>query len=192
MSSNSSSVLSLRIRFEQRYVRGCVPLSVHISLKCDEGGAAEASTEYIEDDMSGCGDDIVVNLRQSSPSMQSLLREERRFLHAVASGVVRNISIDDMADACCLSVSTFKRRFRTRYSTSPHRWLLSQRLRIAHTLILTTTLSITDLAAVCGFRNASHFIAQFRRRYSTTPMHLRDTSASSKDCDGDIVIEIEL
>ena len=167
MSNNNNSMLSLRIRLERGYTGGSVPLALRISLTCEDGVAPVVTIGEMEnDDRVVERGDIVIDIMEALPTMRSLLREERRFLQVVASGLFKNISIDNMADACCLSVSTFKRRFRTRYSASPHKWLLLQRLKIAHTLILSTTLSISDLAVLCGFPNASHFIAQFRRRYS--------------------------
>ena len=191
MSNNSNSTLSLRIRLARGYIGGGVPVALRISLRCDDGTTPDVTIDEIESEGNAAEDgDIVIDIMEALPAMHSLLREERRFLHAVASGLLKNITIDDMADACCLSVSTFKRRFRMRYSASPHKWLLSQRLKIAHTLILTTTMSVSSLAAICGFRNASHFIAQFRRRYSTTPMQLRDgTTPTNED---NIIIDIEI
>lgn len=193
MKEENISRLCCRIRLECGYIVGRGPVALHITLRCDEGGSADMDIEEVEAvDRAEADDDIVVEIAEALPAMQSLLREERRFVRAIAASLLRNVSIEELADACCLSVSTFKRRFRARYSASPHHWLLMQRLKIAHELILATTLTISDLAVVCGFPSVSHFIAQFRRRYSTTPMQLRDRSSFARDSDGEITIDIEL
>lgn len=120
-------------------------------------------------------------------------REDQRFVRAIASGLLHNTTIETMADECCLSASTFKRRFRSRYSSSPHSWLVAQRLNVAYKLIVSTDLHIGTLSALCGFSNTSHFIAQFRRRYSITPSRLRrESSEASKTTSSTIVIRIEL
>ncbi|MBO7283434.1 MAG: helix-turn-helix transcriptional regulator [Alistipes sp.] len=99
-------------------------------------------------------------------------REQERFEEAILKGISSNISIDELADICCLSASTFKRRFRERYSTSPHKWFLGCRLEIAAMILRETDVPTRYIASLCGFINVSHFIATFKRRFGTTPSHI--------------------
>lgn len=99
-------------------------------------------------------------------------REQERFEQAILKGISSNISIDELADICCLSASTFKRRFRERYSTSPHKWFLGCRLEIAAMILRQTDVPTRYIASLCGFINVSHFIATFKRRFGTTPSHI--------------------
>ncbi len=94
--------------------------------------------------------------------------EEMRHCAALVRGL-KGDTIDTMASICCLSPSAFKRRFRHRYSSSPHHWLLERRLCIAHHLVEKTVIPIDAIATMVGFANVSHFIALFKRRYRTTP-----------------------
>lgn len=119
-----------------------------------------------------------IAVRELSPSMKITAREEARFRSVLIGGLMSNRSLEAMAEGCYLSLSTFKRRFRQCYSASPHRWLLEQRLNIAYRLIVSTDLSLGALVTLCGFRNTSHFISLFRRRYSVTPMSLRRTAVA--------------
>lgn len=100
-------------------------------------------------------------------------REEARFRKALVAGLRGHDSIGTLAEICCISESTFKRRFRARYSASPHHWFLHHRLCIARHLAETTGLTISELARLCGFRNVSHFISLFRSHFNTTPLRLR-------------------
>lgn len=100
--------------------------------------------------------------------------EELRLREALARGLIGG-SIEAMASICCLSPSAFKRRFRHRYSSSPHSWLLEHRLRIARHLVEESIIPIDDIATIVGFANVSHFIALFKRRYRTTPLAHRHT-----------------
>lgn len=196
MSNNSDTNCCYRVCLKCGYVSSCRHLSLYIIFKSNDIANTSLSIAECESYDSKAGDtaDLCVDICDVVPSMGALRREERRFRQVIASSLLSNASLGDMANACCISVSTFKRRFRARYSVSPHSWLLSQRLRIAHTLVVTTTLHISDLAAICGFRNTSHFISQFRRRYSITPMHLRASAAASSytEHDGEVVVEIVL
>lgn len=99
-------------------------------------------------------------------------REQERFEEAILKGISSNISIDELADICCLSASTFKRRFRDRYSASPHKWFLGCRLEIAAMILRQTDVPTRYIASLCGFINVSHFIATFKRRFGITPSHI--------------------
>ena len=99
-------------------------------------------------------------------------REQERFEQAILKGISSNISIDELADICCISASTFKRRFRERYSASPHKWFLGCRLDIAAMILRQTDVPTRYIASLCGFINVSHFIATFKRRFGTTPSHI--------------------
>lgn len=99
-------------------------------------------------------------------------REQERFEEAILKGISSNISIDELADICCLSASTFKRRFRERYSASPHKWFLGCRLDMAAMILRQTDVPTRYIASLCGFINVSHFIATFKRRFGTTPSHI--------------------
>ena len=46
----------------------------------------------------------------------------------VKENILSNSSIKDMARNCGMGVSAFKSEFLCRYGTSPHRWIVEQRL----------------------------------------------------------------
>lgn len=99
-------------------------------------------------------------------------RDEERFENAILNGISLNLSVGTMAEMCCYSVSTFKRRFRERFGASPHRWLLCCRLDIAQRILSRAKVPTNVMAALCGFINVSHFIATFRRRFGATPSYI--------------------
>lgn len=110
-------------------------------------------------------DELFGRMRHSS-------RAQERFEAAILRGISSNVSIDELAEMCCLSASTFKRRFRERYSASPHKWFLSCRLDIAAMILRHADIPTRYIAALCGFVNVSHFIATFKRRFGTTPSRI--------------------
>lgn len=115
---------------------------------------------------------IHINKDQLFGRLRHSSREQERFESAILKGLSSNISIDELASICCLSASTFKRRFRERYSTSPHKWFLHCRLDIAAMVLRHQSIPTRDIASICGFVNVSHFIATFKRRFGTTPSHI--------------------
>jgi AraC-like DNA-binding protein len=52
-------------------------------------------------------------------------------------------------------------------------WLSDRRLHEAKSLILTSSLSIAQIAETLGYRNARHFSEMFRRRFGATPTRWR-------------------
>ena len=100
-------------------------------------------------------------------------REEERFSAALRYGIEHQATLLELADMCCLSLSTFKRRFRERLDTSPHEWFIEQRMKLAQRIIDEMEISTNELARICCFTNTSHFITVFKRYYNTTPGKLR-------------------
>jgi AraC-like DNA-binding protein len=97
------------------------------------------------------------------------VRMDREVLAAISE----HVNLNDLAARCCVSLSTFKRHFRTRYSMSPHRWLHAQRMRLAYRLIVDTELSISDISSRCGYTTPTHFTTLFRTFHGITPGQLR-------------------
>ena len=56
---------------------------------------------------------------------------------------------------------------------SPFEYINAYRTDRAAKLLLSTDMSITDIAFSCGFSSTSHFISRFRAQKSITPGQLR-------------------
>lgn len=92
-----------------------------------------------------------------------VLEWSRRHLHQPLTVVV-------LAERAMVSPRTFARRFTAATGTTPHRWLLEQRLGLAEHLLEDTDLSVEQIARRTGLGSADtlrhHFAA--RRRISPT------------------------
>ncbi len=78
------------------------------------------------------------------------------------------LSVDVLAQRAHMSPRTFARRFREATGTTPHQWLLGQ--RIAHAqLLLEQGLSVEQVARRCGFGSAATLRTQFSRWRGTSP-----------------------
>jgi AraC family transcriptional regulator len=97
----------------------------------------------------------------------------KRVQEYVASNLSRDILLPDMAKIACMSIGHFLRAFRAASGTTPHRYVVEQRLRRASSLLRTTTLPVSRIAAECGFKTAAHLSSRFRAHIGVSPSHYR-------------------
>jgi AraC family transcriptional regulator len=82
---------------------------------------------------------------------------------------VASPSLDQLADAACLSVNHFIRAFHQQTGMTPHRHIVLRRLERAITLLKEPGKSVAEIADVAGFATPAHFVATFRRTMGVTP-----------------------
>jgi len=85
------------------------------------------------------------------------------------------LSVDDLAHRSHMSPRTFARRFRSVTGTTPHQWLLSQRIMLAQRLLETTDVAVEIVAERCGFGTAANLRHHFQRVVATSPLAYRRT-----------------
>ncbi len=78
------------------------------------------------------------------------------------------LSLEELADTCGLSLSQFKQKFKTQTGISPRHYINYQKIQLSKRLLLEEK-SITDIAMELGFCNSSYFTAVFRRFNACTP-----------------------
>lgn len=76
---------------------------------------------------------------------------------------------DDLSALTKLSASQARRLFRKHLRTSPHQWLLRERLMRAQALITDSSMALAEVAEVCGFCDVYHFSREFKRSIGTPP-----------------------
>ncbi len=83
------------------------------------------------------------------------------------------ITVAQLAHQAHMSPRTFARRFRDTIGTSPLRWLVEQRVRLAQELLETTDEPVERIAARCGFGTAVSLRQHFSRMVSVSPQTYR-------------------
>jgi len=83
------------------------------------------------------------------------------------------ISINDLAYLCHMSVSTFKRQFRHIFNDTPANYFKTKRLEKAKELLVISKLSISDVAYETGFTDVGHFSKSFKSLYKSSPSDYR-------------------
>jgi transcriptional regulator GlxA family with amidase domain len=87
----------------------------------------------------------------------------------------RQLPLDELAARALMSRRSFVRHFRAATGTTPHAWLLSQRLGLAQELLETTSLPVEQIAGRVGYRSAAVFREQFTARRGLAPRDYRRT-----------------
>ena len=85
------------------------------------------------------------------------------------------LAVEDLARRAAMSPRHFARRFRAVTGTTPHQWLLGQRVLLAQRLLETTDEPIELVADRCGFGTAANLRQHFSRIVGTSPASYRRT-----------------
>lgn len=88
------------------------------------------------------------------------------------------ISLADLADAAILSRFYFSRVFRSLTGTSPGRFLSAIRIHQAKSLLLDSSMSVTDISYQVGYNSPGTFTTRFTRSVGITPTQYRDPAGA--------------
>ena len=89
--------------------------------------------------------------------------------------LAEDISVETLARRALMSPRSFARRFKATTGTTPHAWLLAQRLAAAETLLEESDAPVEEIARLVGFGTAAGFREQFGRRRGVSPRAYRQT-----------------
>jgi AraC family transcriptional regulator len=96
--------------------------------------------------------------------------QERRAKEMLSSRLDGEILVSDLANECRLPLGLFLRAFRRSTATTPHRWLLQQRVDQAKSLLRQSPeTSLQGVALTCGFASESHLVRTFKKLAGTHP-----------------------
>ena len=95
--------------------------------------------------------------------------QEKRAKDLLRHNVAGDISLQELALACGLSVTYFARAFKSSTGVAPHRWLTALRLEQAKNLMLKTQLPLSEICLLSGFADQSHFTRVFTKTTGVSP-----------------------
>jgi transcriptional regulator GlxA family with amidase domain len=93
--------------------------------------------------------------------------------------LAEEITVDVLARRALMSPRSFARRFKAATGTTPHAWLLGQRLAAAETLLEDSDAPVEEIARLVGFGTAAGLREQFTRRRGVSPRGYRQTFRAS-------------
>ncbi|UIK04795.1 helix-turn-helix domain-containing protein [Neorhizobium galegae] len=97
----------------------------------------------------------------------------RNVIAHVEVNLTAAIRVEDLAGLCRLSVSHFSRAFKVSFGEAPYAYIISRRVELAQTLMLTTEEPLSQIAVFCGLADQAHLSNLFRRCVGTTPFEWR-------------------
>lgn len=149
---------------------GVAPVDMMVSLiGSDDAGralAASVAELMVCDRIRGSNDVQRVPLRLHVGTGRPRLQEAVALME---SNLEEPLSMDELARHVGLSGRQLERLFRDVLKCSPHGYYLALRLRRARSLLLSSGMSIIDIAAACGFRSVSHFTRRYRECFGISP-----------------------
>ncbi|MEM7371718.1 MAG: AraC family transcriptional regulator [Bacteroidota bacterium] len=96
-----------------------------------------------------------------------------KFKEIIQEHLYDDLRVEDLAVLAGYSLSSFKRKFKEVFGTSPLRYIKQQRLEKGRELLTETNLRISDIAYDVGFNDLGHFSKSFIAAYQSTPSAYR-------------------
>jgi RpiB/LacA/LacB family sugar-phosphate isomerase len=95
-------------------------------------------------------------------------RLQRVFAH-VKENIARDLSVAELAQIVDMSQYYFSKLFKLSSGTTPHQYVMRQRIERAQECLRETQVSLAGIATQVGFETQSHFTSVFRRLVGVTP-----------------------
>jgi AraC-like DNA-binding protein len=97
----------------------------------------------------------------------------RRVREHIDTHLETTVDIANLAAIARLSPSHFARAFKLSVGTTPHEYLIHQRLKKAQALMARTDVPLAEIALATGFSDQSHLSRRFRNHFGISPSAFR-------------------
>lgn len=94
---------------------------------------------------------------------------EYDFKQVIQTHLYDDMTIEELAQVCHLSVSSFKRKFKEVFDESPAKYIKIQKLEKAAELLKVSSRRITDVCYESGFNDITHFSKSFTAHFGVPP-----------------------
>lgn len=95
------------------------------------------------------------------------------FKEAIERNLYNNLSLDELAFICNMSLSTLKREFKKTFNEAPAKYIKGKRLQKAASLLLCSDDSVSNVAYDSGFQDVTTFSANFQEKFGISPSKYR-------------------
>ena len=95
--------------------------------------------------------------------------EDIRFKNIITSHIDSNLSLNELAYLCNVSLSTFKRKFAAIFNESPTNWMRQKRMEHAAFLLKYNKERVSDIYLRFGYENHSSFSQSFKMVFGVSP-----------------------
>lgn len=96
-----------------------------------------------------------------------------KFEEVIQNNLYANLSQNELANLCHMSLSTFKRKFREVYDESPAKYFSKMKINKSIELLKSKDLRISDIAYDMGFDSLATFNRTFKKQTGKSPSEYR-------------------
>ncbi len=111
----------------------------------------------------------LISKRGEKASKSFLPNDINEALDVINSSYTEEISVKEIADKCNMSISSLERNFKKYIGMTPRQYIFNKRITRSAEL-LAAGLTVKETAEQSGFSDYSHFIAEFKKTFGTTPL----------------------
>ncbi|MDD5729082.1 MAG: AraC family transcriptional regulator [Victivallales bacterium] len=112
-------------------------------------------------------------LKENAMFLLNQNRKEADTIDFIENHLKNNITVTELAQKACLSVSRFHRVFKQATGQSPGEFITKKRLAKAQSLLATTDMSMMEIAEETGFANVYYFSRIFKKYIGQPPASYR-------------------
>lgn len=95
------------------------------------------------------------------------------FQEAIERNLFNDLSLEQLAFVCNMSLSTFKREFNKSFGSTPAKYIKNRRLEHAASLLVCSDYPINTIAFDSGFQDVTTFTASFTKKFAISPSKYR-------------------
>lgn len=96
-----------------------------------------------------------------------------KFEEVIQSNLYANLSLDELARLCHMSLSTFKRKFKDVYNESPVKYFTKMKVAKSIELLKSKDLRVSDIAYDLGYESLTTFNRVFKEQTGKSPSEYR-------------------
>ena len=100
-------------------------------------------------------------------------KNSSEFKETIHNNLYSNLSQDEFAHLCGMSLSSFKRKFNDVFKDSPKKYIAKMKLEKASKMLQLPEHRISDVAYDCGYESISTFNRSFKSHFGKSPSQYR-------------------
>ncbi len=119
-------------------------------------------------------------LFDNHPHKESKINRIEMIREYVKINIEKNITRQELAKAIYLNPEYLSRFFKKEMGCTLSDYLMREKMNMARSLLLTTSLSVSTIAGKVGYSNFSHFAQCFRKEFGVSPSEYRSQNSTNK------------
>jgi AraC-type DNA-binding domain-containing proteins len=141
---------------------------------------SENVRKYLLTDVSSCiftfSDGLKSRVKPSPDKEMVLIKliprssKSKTFEDKVLRNYLSAKNVNELSQLCRYDcIRTFTRHFKKCFGQTPYQWMLDRKMEDIQSLVLSSDMTITDIAKMYDFKSVSHLVNAYSKRYGVSP-----------------------